>query len=486
MAVMYQQPHLVPPMKLTVYDQIPATPPPPPPSHLAKMMNQGRTIACKASERASFSTRKRTSSRPIISNPQTALTRLPSTRRYRPLELSIYAPQNRLSDLPDFDSEALNFADDGAIQLPPRALVRAKSQELRRTPSQRTPTKSKSMIEPKLLHRRTNTASTVVSTSRPPSNHDALRSHPVSWIEESLPGLPAQPQCHHRNPTQATGTLTPMQEEFTPACTPACITIDGTLLKFPQADLSMRPAGASHTPALPPTQIISTAVSVSKTITLAPFKLSSPPPTATAVKKSRHPFCFSEFQDSPTLPQACYHSTGGSPNLSISSRSSTSTKGSTSSQPLSSWVSQSHQRGPSSSTSISTNTTRSFAEHRRKRAQFYQLRVPAVPLRTSPTMTSDASPLASTRVPFQQQFRHQRQRTLSVASSVGSNSTIDTDIMSLDESGSFTSTHVGHAGDVRGLEKNGPVHVREKEVEVDMPFILQGPGIEEKEVGVAF
>jgi hypothetical protein len=475
---MYQQPHLVPPMKLTVYDQMPATPPLPPPSHLSKMMNQGRTLACKASERASFSTRKRFSSRPIISNPQAVVTRLPSARRYRPLELSIYAPQNRLSDLPDFDSKAVNFADDGAIQLPPRAMVRAKSQELRRTPSQRTPTKSKSMIEPKLLHRRTNTASTVVSTSRPPSNHDALRSHPVSWIEGSLPGLPDQSQCHHRNPMQATTILTPMQEEFTPTCTPACITINGTLLQFPKADPSVRPNSALHSPAVPPNQIISTAVSVSKTITLAPFKLSSPPPTATAVKKSRHPFYFSQYQDSPTLPQCSYSYTHGSSKLSISSRSSNSTKGSASSQSLSNWLSQSHQRGPSSSTSISTNTTRSFAEHRRKRTEFYQVRVAAVPSQTSPTMTSEASPPASTRIPFQQHFRHQRQRTLSVASSVGSSSTVDTDIMSLEESGIFT--------DVRSLEKNGAVHAQEKEIEVDMPFILQGPGIDVVDVGVAF
>lgn len=451
MAVMYQQPHLVPPMKLTVYDQMPATPTPPPPSHLSKMMSQGRTLASRASERASFSVRRRPSSRPVISNPQPvhAVKRLPSARRYRPLELSIYAPQNRLSDLPDFDSEAVNFTDDGAIQLPPRALVRAKSQEFRRTPSQRTPNKSKSMVEPTLLHRRTDTVSTVVSTSRPPSNYDALHSHPVSWIEGSLPGLPQT--CHHRNPTQATTMLSPMQEEFTPACTPACITIDGTLLEFPKVDPEPRPSSPEHEPA-PAPQIVSTCVS--KTIAVAPFKLSRPPTSASA-KAS---------QPSPTLP-ASHH---GSPSLSsIYSSSSASTK---TSNRLSHWLQ--HQRGPSSSTTISTN--KSFAEHRRKRSEFYQVRVPKVPSQVA------TSPAPSTRIPFQQNFRHQRQRTMS-GSTAGSASTISTDIMSLEPNDSMTSISTQHVvQDVRSnsraksdFSKPTDVVVCEEEVP-DMPFILQG------------
>lgn len=62
--------------------------------------------------------------------------------------------------------------------------------------------------------------------------------------------------------------------------------------------------------------------------------------------------------------------------------------------------------------------------------------------------------------------------------------------MSLEESGSITTTSTSRVRDVRSLEKTRGVQVRgkemEMEVDMDMPFILQGPGVEEKEVGVAF
>jgi hypothetical protein len=238
-----------------------------------------------------------------------------------------------------------------------------------------------------------------------------------------------------------------MQEEFTPACTPACITIDGTLLEFPREDPVVRPTS-------PMPQIVSTTIPHSNTIVLPKtFILSSPPPPLS--------------QDSPTLPQSLYHQ-HGSPSLSISSsRSSTSTR-------LSNWLAHSHVRGPSSSTSISTNTTRSFAEHRRKRSEFYSVKVPAVPVMG---MTPTTTPPTSTRVPFQQNFKLRgRQRTMS-SSSVGSNSTVNTDIMSLEDgqAGSVITISTGRVGGRR----------EKKEVEVDMPFILQGPGILEKEVGIA-
>lgn len=461
-------------MKLTVYDQMTATPIPPLPSQLSKMMNQGRVLASKASGRVSFSIRKRSSSRPIISDPQAVVKRIPSNRWYRPLELSIYAPQNRLSDLPEFDSEAVNFADDGAIQLPPKALVRAKSsEELRRTPSQRTPNKSKSMIEPALLHRRTDTASTVISTSRPPSNYDALHSHPVSWIEGSLPGLP--PPCHHRIPTAAATILSPMQEEFSPACTPACITIDGTTLEFPRADPEPRPTSPGHEPAPAPPLIVSTAVS--KTIAVAPFKL-SPPPTSASAK----PFSPLQYQESPTLP-ASHH---GSPSMSsVYSYSTTSTK---TSPRISNWLS--HQRGPSSAASVST--TRSFAEHRRKRSEFYQVRIPKVPSQ----VTSATSPTPSTRIPFQQQFKHQRQRTMS-GSTIGSASTVSTDIMSLDgPNDSMTTMSTNHVvQDVRSNSRarsetmrsfSKPIVVVQEEEIPNVPFAVQAPSAEDmylKEIG---
>ena len=122
MRVLYQQPHLVPPMKLTVFDGLPPTPTPPPPSQLSNWMAHG-----KASLRSSLSMRRQTP-RPSISSPRPPLPdsqQLPFRRaaqQYRPLELSIYMPSNRLSDLPAFDR--LSFTAIGEIKMPPRALRR--------------------------------------------------------------------------------------------------------------------------------------------------------------------------------------------------------------------------------------------------------------------------------------------------------------------------------------------------------------------------
>src|SRR4051794_18819445 len=107
MKIYHNQPHLVPPMKLVFYDDMPSTPQPPPPSHLSQLVTHGRNLASRASERASFSVRTRRSARPSISGPLPVevMDDLPPRRRYqyRPLELSIYLPENRLSDLPDFN-----------------------------------------------------------------------------------------------------------------------------------------------------------------------------------------------------------------------------------------------------------------------------------------------------------------------------------------------------------------------------------------------
>src|SRR5271163_1300380 len=123
MKICHNQPHLVPPMKLVFYDDMPATPQPPPSSQLSQLVAQGRNLASRASGRASLSVRKKPSSRPSISGPLPT-DGLPFRRRnqYRPLELSIYLPDNRLSDLPDFN--VADFDDLGEIQLPANALTR--------------------------------------------------------------------------------------------------------------------------------------------------------------------------------------------------------------------------------------------------------------------------------------------------------------------------------------------------------------------------
>lgn len=271
MKICHNQPHLVPPMKLVFYDDMPATPQPPPPSQLSQLVAQGRNLASRAS---SLSVRKKPSSRPSISGPLPTQSAdgLPFRRRnqYRPLELSIYLPDNRLSDLPDFN--VADFDDLGEIQLPAKALIRSKSEErLRHSPS---PSISKNLTtsmvgERQLDYWQSRRSSSVISTSRPPSAHDTFHSHPVVW--SSLPGIPAQ--AHPRPVDTLTGVavLTPMQEEFTPVEAP---NVDH-VMEFPQVEEERHPE-AVPLPAEPlPLEI------------QRPFKLSQPPTSQSYRTRSR-------------------------------------------------------------------------------------------------------------------------------------------------------------------------------------------------------
>jgi hypothetical protein len=273
MKICHNQPHLVPPMKLVFYDDMPVTPQPPPPSQLSQLVAQGRNLASRASQRASLSVRKKSSSRPSISDPLPIQSAdgLPFRRRYqyRPLELSIYLPDNRLSDLPDFD--IADFDDLGEIQLPAKVLTRSRSEErLRHPPNPSTPKNlTTSMVGERQLDYWQKGSSSIISTSRPPSAHDAFHSHPVVW--SSLPGIPAQ--AHHRQVDQLTGVtvLSPMQEEFTPVDAPK---VDH-VMEFPQVEEE------AHAEAVPsqgeplPSEI------------QRPFKLSQPPTSQSYHTRSR-------------------------------------------------------------------------------------------------------------------------------------------------------------------------------------------------------
>src|SRR5271170_6456824 len=274
MKICHNQPHLVPPMKLVFYDDMPATPQPPPPSQLSQLVAQGRSLASRASGRASLSVRKKPSSRPSISGPLPIQSPddLPFRRRYqyRPLELSIYLPDNRLSDLPDFD--IADFDDLGEIQLPAKALTRSRSEErLRHSPSPSIPKNlTTSMVgERQLDYWQKRRSSSVISTSRPPSAHDTFHSHPVVW--SSLPGIPAQ--AHHRQVDQLTSVtvLSPMQEEFTPVETP---NVDH-MMEFPQVEEE------AHTEAVP-SQVEPLSLEIQR-----PFKLSQPPTSQSYRTRSR-------------------------------------------------------------------------------------------------------------------------------------------------------------------------------------------------------
>jgi len=328
MRIMYQQPHLVPPMKLTVFDELPRTPVPPPPSQLSQWMSQGRNLASRAS---SLSIRRKTSSRPVISSPQPLMRPaqdLPLRRvqEWRPLELSIYMPHNRLSDLPEFDR--LSFTDSGELKCPPRALHRTKSEEFVPTPASVVPVRQKpaSMFESRRLsHMHRDTSSTVIATSRPPSEYDALHSHPVSWA--SFPGVP--PHIHMvGRPENSVTVLSPMQEEFTPPVT--SVTVDSTVLRFPSVDLQ-----SDTTITTPPTGLL-----------LSP-QTSAPLPVV-----STGPRDLSKFTSH--VPAPYFHT-----NYHTQRR-------------ISQWLAN---RSPSSSISTmkSSPTSSSFADHRRKRSQFYQL-----------------------------------------------------------------------------------------------------------------
>lgn len=128
MEICHSQPHLVPPMKLVFYGDLPS-----PGGHdpsrsslpsLPPWVQETRSLASRASQRASvLLTRKKTQSRPVIGAPTDFRRVEPIARRrsFRPLELSIYLPGNRLSDLPEFSR--FDLATPGQPSPPARALM---------------------------------------------------------------------------------------------------------------------------------------------------------------------------------------------------------------------------------------------------------------------------------------------------------------------------------------------------------------------------
>ena len=280
MRICHHQPHLVPPMKLVFYEDMPSTPRPPPPSHLSQLVAQGRDLASKATERASLSVRKRPASRPTISAPCAArysddlpFRRLP---KYRPLELSIYMPDNRLSDLPEF--EGIDFTDAGEIQLPPKALLRSKSAELHTHSASSSISRSDSrkatvsmVNDRQMVYWQRNRSSSVVSTSRPPSAHDAFHSHPVAF--STLPGLHPPPPQHQHTRSDTVTILTPMQEEFTPTSTHHPETIE-----FPRVEDHVSTLVGVQATTPDSAQLPRDPASTESTVE-PPLKLSAPPTT---------------------------------------------------------------------------------------------------------------------------------------------------------------------------------------------------------------
>ncbi|KAJ5984275.1 hypothetical protein N7481_006374 [Penicillium waksmanii] len=134
MQVCHTQPHLVPPMKLVVYDDLPS------PggyhnrqrSSLSSWVVEGRNLASRASTRASMSW-KRQSTIPLKIGAPSDFRRVDSfhldsmpalPKQYRPLELSIHRSGHRLSDLPSFEEFQLEDNHQRqTIASPPRAFT---------------------------------------------------------------------------------------------------------------------------------------------------------------------------------------------------------------------------------------------------------------------------------------------------------------------------------------------------------------------------
>ncbi|KAL4933345.1 uncharacterized protein BDV17DRAFT_107142 [Aspergillus undulatus] len=130
MQICHSQPHLVPPMKLVVYDDLPSPGPPRASSFPTWMLEEGRNLASRASSRASMSFKRKSTAPVRISAPTDfrRVTTLPpistASTGYRPLELSIHSPVNRLPELPRFSDFGVDEgqAQQAPIARPPRAL----------------------------------------------------------------------------------------------------------------------------------------------------------------------------------------------------------------------------------------------------------------------------------------------------------------------------------------------------------------------------
>lgn len=409
MPVTQNQPHLVEPMKLTVYDDLPMTPVPT--SKPAKLVKKSVT---RMSVRTSISSRRtRSRSKLSISKPQPTLAVPATTLRrnpsFRPIQLSIYMEEKRLSDLPEFDS--LSFTEEGSIRLPPPAVLRTQSMDLLRPRSLGMPgainDKPASMFEQSLSRRmshvRNNTDSTILSTSRPPSEYDALHSHPVSWY--SVPGVPPQLQFATA-PGLSKKVLSPMKEEFTPPPSGAVI-INGKILAFPTVDAARVESEDAYRSLLPPalgqeddsaapspvidpgpnrrTMIITqhrSKISEAASIMLAssanstrtrattidlPLTVSEPmPPVELLPMEEPRPYFHTDFKTNNRINQ---------------------------------WLDndklhKTRSRESSISTVRTTSTTSSFAEHRRKRSQFYQLNHPRPTAADTPVTSKVSAPPA--------------------------------------------------------------------------------------------
>ncbi|KAJ5627145.1 hypothetical protein N7528_004572 [Penicillium herquei] len=132
MQVCHSEPHLVSPMKLKLYDDLPS-----PRIHhvrgslsMSSWLEEGRSLATRASTHASMTmSRKRHTTTPLKISGPSDFRRVqsyhdPIPTKYQPLQLSIHRSGNRLSDLPSFDFfQVWDERQYQPLAVPPRALT---------------------------------------------------------------------------------------------------------------------------------------------------------------------------------------------------------------------------------------------------------------------------------------------------------------------------------------------------------------------------
>ena len=169
-------------MKLVFYDEMPNSPGLQPGS--AKVMSQwvsrGKDLASKVSDQAT-STIKRKLSRQNINAPVTVTEGddvLLEKHHFRPLDLSIYLPGNRLSELPEFGN--VDFTVAHKTQIPPMALSRSRSENTLQTRFESTSRPAASSVGKMQLDHSPQRPSSS-SSQRPSRACGGLNSHPPCW-----------------------------------------------------------------------------------------------------------------------------------------------------------------------------------------------------------------------------------------------------------------------------------------------------------------
>jgi hypothetical protein len=181
MRIEHQQPRLIPP-PIPEPEERPST-------RSREWVTRSKSFASRASSRGSFSVRRKLNTyngprRPRIGAPSDFRhieNSMPRTERFRPLELSIYMPDNQLSPiLPHFGTDDLSFPPDDFddFRFPPTAMTHSRSDSALSFRIPRKPIRSGS-----------GTSSESTANHRP--RHESLNAQELlAALEKELPKAP--------------------------------------------------------------------------------------------------------------------------------------------------------------------------------------------------------------------------------------------------------------------------------------------------------